>query len=100
KKSAVGLGKFTKKSFLYPIHYIISMIQPMIAQPMIYFLMLVRIFAELVLWILNTRFPTWMFNGTALKDLSATCMTIFTRIWLYIYLIILISLKQIISTTN
>lgn len=35
--------------------------------------MLVRIFAEMVLWILNLRFPPSMFNGMALKDLSATC---------------------------
>ncbi|CAJ0632462.1 4396_t:CDS:2 [Entrophospora sp. SA101] len=80
KKSAVGIGKFIKNSFLYPIHYAIPMIRPIIAQPMIYLLMLVRIFAELILWILNLRFPTWMFNGTALKDLSATLQQIDLRL--------------------
>nr|CAG8525791.1 7069_t:CDS:10 [Entrophospora candida] len=80
KKSAVGIGKFIKNSFLYPIHYAIPMIRPIISQPMIYLLMLVRIFAELILWILNLRFPTWMFNGTALKDLSATLQQIDLRL--------------------
>ncbi len=64
---------FIKKSFLYPIKYLLLVVRPILVQPIIFFLMLVRIFAEIVLWILNLRFPPFMFNGMALKDLSATC---------------------------
>ncbi|RGB43993.1 N-acetylglucosaminyl transferase component-domain-containing protein [Rhizophagus diaphanus] len=39
-----------------------------------------RIFAEMVLWILNLRFPPSMFNGMALKDLSATSQQIDLRL--------------------
>ena len=64
---------FIRKGFLYPITYLLPVIRPILVQPIIVFLMLVRIFAEMVLWILNLRFPSFMFNGMALKDLSATC---------------------------
>ncbi|GBC07166.1 hypothetical protein RclHR1_00730015 [Rhizophagus clarus] len=64
---------FIKKGVLYPIKYLLPFIRPILVQPIIVFLMLVRIFAEMVLWILNLRFPSSMFNGMALKDLSATC---------------------------
>ncbi|CAG8566029.1 5163_t:CDS:2, partial [Dentiscutata heterogama] len=51
-----------------------------LSQPIIILLILVRIFAEVVLRILNLRFPPWLFNGTALKDLSATSQQIDLRL--------------------
>ncbi|CAG8743886.1 9609_t:CDS:10, partial [Cetraspora pellucida] len=48
--------------------------------PIIILLMIVRIFAEVILRILNLRFPPWLFNGTALKDLSATSQQIDLRL--------------------
>ncbi|CAB4493524.1 unnamed protein product [Rhizophagus irregularis] len=71
---------FIKKGVLYPIKYMLPFIRPILVQPIIVFLMLVRIFAEMVLWILNLRFPHSMFNGMALKDLSATSQQIDLRL--------------------
>ncbi|RIA98495.1 N-acetylglucosaminyl transferase component-domain-containing protein [Glomus cerebriforme] len=71
---------FIKKGFFYPIKYLLPFIRPILVQPIIVFLMLVRIFAEMVLWILNLRFPSSMFNGMALKDLSATSQQIDLRL--------------------
>ncbi|CAI2177016.1 5228_t:CDS:10, partial [Funneliformis geosporum] len=71
---------FIKKIFLYPLKYLLLVFRPIIVQPIIFFLMLVRIFAEIVLWILNLRFPPFMFNGMALKDLSATSQQIDLRL--------------------
>ncbi|CAG8491310.1 14391_t:CDS:10 [Funneliformis caledonium] len=71
---------FIKKSFLYPIKYLLLVFRPILVQPIIFFFMLVRIFAEIVLWILNLRFPPFMFNGMALKDLSATSQQIDLRL--------------------
>ncbi|CAI2181191.1 10048_t:CDS:10, partial [Funneliformis geosporum] len=45
-----------------------------------FFINRLRIFAEIVLWILNLRFPPFMFNGMALKDLSATSQQIDLRL--------------------
>ncbi|CAG8482880.1 12940_t:CDS:10 [Funneliformis mosseae] len=71
---------FIKTSFLYPIKYLLLVFRPILVQPIIFFFMLVRIFAEIVLWILNLRFPPFMFNGMALKDLSATSQQIDLRL--------------------
>ncbi|CAG8842085.1 35443_t:CDS:2, partial [Racocetra persica] len=79
KESAVGIGLFLKKSFSYPINYMTPTIKYFFSQPIIILLMLVRIFAEVILRILNLRFPPWLFNGTALKDLSATSQQIDLR---------------------
>lgn len=80
KESAVGIGLFLKKSFFYPINYLTPMIKSTLSQPMIILLMFVRMFAEVILRILNLRFPPWLFNGTALKDLSATSQQIDLRL--------------------
>ncbi|RHZ77639.1 hypothetical protein Glove_174g122 [Diversispora epigaea] len=80
KKSALGIGIFVKDIALYPIYHLVPIIRPLLAHPIILFLMLVRIFAEVILWILNLRFPPWVFNGTALKDLFATSQQIDLRL--------------------
>ncbi|CAG8593683.1 11642_t:CDS:10 [Ambispora leptoticha] len=80
KKSAVGLGIFLKKILMYPILFLAPLIRPTIAQPILFFLVLVRVFAEIVLWILNVRFPNWLLNGISLKDLSATAQQIDLRL--------------------
>ncbi|CAG8432878.1 4707_t:CDS:10 [Diversispora eburnea] len=80
KKSALGIGIFLKDIALYPIYHLVPIIRPLLAHPIILFLMLVRIFAEVILWILNLRFPPWVFNGAALKDLFATSQQIDLRL--------------------
>ncbi|CAG8495534.1 10806_t:CDS:10 [Ambispora gerdemannii] len=80
KKSAVGLGMFLKKGLMYPILFLAPLIRPTIAHPILFFLVLVRVFAEIVLWILNIRFPNWLLNGISLKDLSATAQQIDLRL--------------------
>ncbi|KAG9307774.1 hypothetical protein G9A89_023339 [Geosiphon pyriformis] len=76
KKSAVGLGILLKRSIMYPLF----LLRPILAHPILYLLVLVRVFAEIVLWILNFRFPNSFLNGIALKDFSATAQQIDLRL--------------------
>ncbi|TPX63243.1 hypothetical protein SpCBS45565_g06759 [Spizellomyces sp. 'palustris'] len=41
---------------------------------------ILRATALLLIWMLNARFPTWLFQGTALKDLSAAAQQVDLRL--------------------
>ncbi|KAJ3008981.1 phosphatidylinositol N-acetylglucosaminyltransferase subunit gpi1 [Thoreauomyces humboldtii] len=48
--------------------------------PIYAILIILRSAAMLVVWVMNARFPGWLFQGTSLKDISATAQQIDIRL--------------------
>ncbi|RUP48458.1 hypothetical protein BC936DRAFT_144533 [Jimgerdemannia flammicorona] len=56
------------------------LLRPAIVHPLMLVLFVVRLVAEGALFLLNLRFPKWILNGVALKDLSAAAQQIDLRL--------------------
>ncbi|KAK3828960.1 MAG: N-acetylglucosaminyl transferase component-domain-containing protein [Benniella sp.] len=54
--------------------------QPFMVWPFMVILSLLRALLEICLWILNLKFPAWVFNGIAIKDMTTTGQQIDLRL--------------------
>ncbi|KAF9911390.1 phosphatidylinositol N-acetylglucosaminyltransferase subunit gpi1 [Linnemannia zychae] len=80
RESAVDLSIKVRSKVAITISTVWPMIQPFTIRPLIVLLFVLRAIVEFSLWVLNWRFPTWAFNGIAIKDMTTTGQQIDLRL--------------------
>lgn len=72
RESAVDLSIRVRSKLAITVTALWPLIQPFTVRPLIAVLFMIRALVEVSLWILNWKFPSWVFNGIAIKDMTTT----------------------------
>ncbi|GJJ73981.1 phosphatidylinositol N-acetylglucosaminyltransferase subunit Q [Entomortierella parvispora] len=80
RESAVDLSLKVRSKLSVTITTLWPLIQPFTIRPLMITLFVLRALVEICLWILNWKFPTWAFNGIAIKDVTTTGQQIDLRL--------------------
>ncbi|KAG0241250.1 phosphatidylinositol N-acetylglucosaminyltransferase subunit gpi1 [Actinomortierella wolfii] len=80
RESAVDLSMKVRSKVAITAWALKPVVQPFITRPFMVLLAAGRLLIEIALYILNWKFPPWIFNGIAIKDLSTTGQQIDLRL--------------------
>ncbi|KAF9925834.1 phosphatidylinositol N-acetylglucosaminyltransferase subunit gpi1 [Linnemannia zychae] len=80
RESAVDLSIKVRSKLAITTSVVWPMVQPFTIRPLMVLLFVLRAIVEFSLWILNWRFPSWVFNGIAIKDMTTTGQQIDLRL--------------------
>ncbi|ORZ07245.1 N-acetylglucosaminyl transferase component-domain-containing protein [Lobosporangium transversale] len=80
RESAVDLTIKVRSKLTVAVTTLWPMIQPFTIRPLMVILLILRALVEVSLWVLNLRFPSWVFNGIAVKDMTTTGQQIDLRL--------------------
>ncbi|KAF9434278.1 phosphatidylinositol N-acetylglucosaminyltransferase subunit gpi1 [Entomortierella beljakovae] len=80
RESAVDLSIKVRSKLAITATTVWPMIQPFTIRPLMVILFALRALVEISLWTLNWKFPSWAFNGIAVKDMTTTGQQIDLRL--------------------
>ncbi|KAF9327125.1 phosphatidylinositol N-acetylglucosaminyltransferase subunit gpi1 [Podila minutissima] len=80
RDSAVDLSIKVRSKVAVTVTTLWPIIQPFTVRPLMVILFVLRALVEICLWILNLKFPDWVFNGMAIKDMTTTGQQIDLRL--------------------
>ncbi|KAF9184752.1 TP53-regulated inhibitor of apoptosis 1 [Haplosporangium sp. Z 767] len=80
RESAVDLSIKVRSKLGVTVMTLWPMIQPFTIRPLMVIMFVLRALVEISLWILNWRFPSWAFNGIAIKDITTAGQQIDLRL--------------------
>ncbi|KAG0006794.1 phosphatidylinositol N-acetylglucosaminyltransferase subunit gpi1 [Modicella reniformis] len=80
RESAVDLSIRVRSKLDITVTALWPIAQPFTVRPLMVILLLLRALVEISLWILNWKFPAWVFNGIAIKDITTTGQQIDLRL--------------------
>ncbi|KAG0265325.1 phosphatidylinositol N-acetylglucosaminyltransferase subunit gpi1 [Mortierella polycephala] len=80
RESAVDLSIKVRSKLGVTVTTLWPMIQPFTIRPLMVIMFVLRALVEISLWVLNWRFPSWAFNGIAIKDITTAGQQIDLRL--------------------